>query len=127
MEGPIKGDKGEGAPAAGALPTRREAVPRSGGGRAEGGAKESYPANTTPGGTGGEAEGPPSPVVLLPWAASSEQGGKGEGAPGVKGAEEDPPVAAKPREVRKEIQGRLSSVRITQCCYAEEDDSLVSE
>ena len=75
MESPIRGDREEGAhpagtglPAAGAPPARREAVPRSRGDLAGGGAEESYPANTTPGGTGEEAT-----------AASCEQGAKGRG------------------------------------------------
>ena len=56
MESPLRGDKEEGAhtagvglPAAGALPAWGEAVPRSRGALARGGAEESYPANTTPG------------------------------------------------------------------------------
>ena len=64
MESPIRGDREEGAhtagtglPAAGAPPARREAVPRSRGALAGGGAEESYPANTTPGGTGEEVTG----------------------------------------------------------------------
>ena len=87
MESPIRGDREEGAPtpgtglpAAGAPPTRREAVPRSGGVQAGSGAEESYPANTTPGGTGGEVEGRLSPAALPPRAADSEQGGEEKGS-----------------------------------------------
>ena len=45
-----------------------------------GGAEESYPANTTPGGTGGEVEGRLSLAALPPRAADSEQGGEEKGS-----------------------------------------------
>ena len=87
MESPIRGDREEGAhtagtgpPAAGAPPARREAVPRSRGALAGGGAEESYPANATPGGTGKEVKGRLSPAALPLPAADSEQRGKEKGA-----------------------------------------------
>ena len=79
MGSPIKGDKeerartvGRGLPAAGTLPTKREAVPRSRGALAGSGAEESYPANTTPGGAGEEVEDRLSPAAPPPPAADSE-------------------------------------------------------
>ena len=87
MEGPVRGDRGEGAPAAGteqpaagALPMRREAVPGSGGGLAGGGAKGGDLANTKLGGTREEVEGRPSPAAPPPPAAGSQPRGKEEGA-----------------------------------------------
>ena len=86
MESPIRGDREEGAhtagtglPAARAPPARREAVPRSGGALAGGGAEESYPANTTPGGTGEEVKSL-SPAAPPPPAVDSEQRGEEKGA-----------------------------------------------
>ena len=87
MESPIRGDKEEGVhtaragpPAAEAPLAGREAVPRGKGALAGGGAEESYPANTTPGGTGEEVKGRLSPAAPPPPAAGSEPRGEGEGA-----------------------------------------------
>ena len=87
MEGPIKGDKGEGAPAAGteqpaagAPPMRRDAVPGSGGGLAGGGAEEGDPANTKPGGTREEVKGRLSLAAPPPPAAGRQPRGREEGA-----------------------------------------------
>ena len=85
MESPTRGAKeerahttGAGLPATGTPPAGEEAVPRSRGALAGGGAEESYTAITTPGGTGGEVKGCLSPAA--PLAADSETGGEGRGA-----------------------------------------------
>ena len=87
MESPTRGAKEERAhtpgarlPAARTPPAGEEAVPGSRGALAGVGAKESYPANTTPGGTGGEVTGRLSPAAPPPPAADSETRGEGEGA-----------------------------------------------
>ena len=87
MESPIRGDREEGAhtagtgpPASEAPPARREAVPKSRGALAGGGAEESYPASTTPGGTREEVKGRLSPAAPPLPAAGSESRGEEEGA-----------------------------------------------
>ena len=87
MESPTGGTKeemahttGAGLSAAGTPPAGGEAVPRSRGALAGGGAEESYPANTTPGGTGEEVKGRLSPAAPPQLAADSEPRGEGEGA-----------------------------------------------
>ena len=85
MESPTRGTKEEGAHTAWAgLPVARtpqaggEDGPGSRGALAGVGAKENYPATTTPRGTGGEVTGRLSPAA--PPAADSETGGEGERA-----------------------------------------------
>ena len=84
---PIRGDREEGAHTAGAGPPAAEAppaggaaVPRVKGALGGGGAEESYPANTTPGGTGEEAQGHFSQAAQLPPATGSEPRSEGERA-----------------------------------------------
>ena len=55
-------------------------MPRVKGALGGGGAKESYPANTTPGGTGEEAQGHFSQAAQLPPATGSEPRSEGERA-----------------------------------------------
>ena len=88
MESPIRGDREEGAHITGVGPPATEAPPAGGaavpgvkGALGGSGAKESYPANTTPGGLGEEAKGRLSPAAPPPPpAASSEPRGEGKGA-----------------------------------------------
>ena len=87
MESPTRGTKeerahtaGVGLPAAGMPPAGEEAMPGSRGALAGVGAEESYPASTTPGGTGREVKGLLSPAAPPPPAAGSKTGGEGEGA-----------------------------------------------
>ena len=103
MESPIRGDKEEGAhiagaglPAAKTPPAGGEAVPRSRGALAEGGAEESHPADTTPGGAGEEVKGRLSPAVPPPPAAGSEPRSREALAEG--GAEKSYPVNTTPGE-----------------------------
>ena len=86
MESPIRGDKEEGAhtarvglPAAGAPPVRGEAMPRGREALVGSGAKESYPAIATRGGTRGEGQDRLSPAPPPP-TPDSEAGGEGRGA-----------------------------------------------
>ena len=107
IEGPIRGDREEGAPTAGtglptagAPPTGGEAVPRGEGRRAGGGAEENDTASSMLGGTGGEVESRPSPAAPL-QAGDGEQWGEGKGAPGVNGTGGDHLAAVEPRGAGK--------------------------
>ena len=94
-------------------------MPRSRGALVGGGAKESYPANTTPGGTGEEVTGHPSPAVPLPQAVDSKTGGEMEGAkrsPGRRSIVRGPELLRLLKERRKDpicprsgLHGKTSS------------------
>ena len=87
MESPIKGDKevrvhtaGTGLPAAGALPTRGEAVQEGKGAPAGSGAGEDYPATAKPRGAGKKVQDrlspAPPPPALDSRAAAEAKGAK---------------------------------------------------
>ena len=87
MEGPTRCPEeerahtaGAGLPAAGGPQAGEEALPRSRGALSGGGAEESYPAITTPRGTGREVQDRLLPAPPPPPAADSEAGGEGRGA-----------------------------------------------
>ena len=87
MKSPIRGNKEEGAhtagtglPAARALPTRGEAVPRGKEALAGSGAEEDYPAIAKPGGARKEVQDRLSPAPPPPPTPNSGAGGEGRGA-----------------------------------------------
>ena len=108
MESPIKGDKdvrvhtaGTGLPAAGALPTRGEAVQEGKGAPAGSGAGEDYPATAKPRGAGKEVPDRLSPATPPPPAPDSEAAtgeGRAQWSPGQRDVVKGPGLLKMLRE-----------------------------